>query len=951
MGMRDAAAGPFQQPEAEPACILIQFGPFELWPELRELRRDGARVPLSGRAFKLLALLVERAGQVVGRGELVSHLWPDGDVEESSLRAHVAGLRKALGENRYILNVLGRGYTFVGHCRRHVDAGQAPRAAARAAPAPLPVGTGPVLGRDDAIALLCGQVRRRRMVSIVGAGGMGKSTVARVVAAAVAGEFDGNVCLVDLAQAATGTEAVAALAAGLRIAEAGGNAPREPESAVFASLANARLLVVMDNCGHLADAVAVFAERLLAEACAVHLLVTSRESLCLQEEWVYRLAPLGTADAPGAPPGGRQAPAETLFVQRASAAGLRLDRGDNVRIARLCRQLDGNPLAIELAAARAGVLGLDGVENGLDCLFAPAGPADAGDPRHRTFETMLDWSVELLAPHERTVLQRLAVFRAGFTLEDAAEVCACTQVGPALVVEGILALSAKSLVNVEPESVPPHYRLANTTRMYAQRRLMRTPEAPALRRSHARNLHALCVRANADIVRLPVGEWRLRYAATVEDLEAVLDWAFSPCGDAALGVELVAAACFVMVEAGRGDEHRHQVLRALRALERLAPCDAALELRLLTALTLLDSHFAGDESQENAAWARARLLELVDRIGPGEDAVIGVQAIAGWGLGQGRYPLVLQMAERIGECAARTAEPAAAVLASRVHAQALHFLGRHEAALALAQATLDNAPPRRNVPYLTKVPLPVSMGVLKARILWIRSLSDQAVRAADEALAQAEGQHPHALCMALGMAAIPVAVWRGDVGRTAMLIERFIATSERWGAAFWTPWRDSFRRMLEPGPAWPEHAAPTSNHVLCDMLATFDPALAVPDCLRRVREGEVAWNAPEVLRAAGLRLLRGGAQAEAGELFLEARALARHQGALGWELRLALSLAELWAGTGRDEEARQALARLLARFEEGAETADLARARALLASAPKRTEPVALWCASLLDTG
>ncbi|RYG89199.1 MAG: hypothetical protein EON59_01875 [Alphaproteobacteria bacterium] len=948
MGMRDSLVPALCETEGDPADSTIQFGQFELFPERRELRRYGTIVRLSGRALQLLTILVQHAGEIIGHRELAGQLWPDGGVDDSSLRAHIAALRRALGNERYILNVLGRGYTFVGRCQRCA----APPRALTGVPAPLraaqPPNAGLIVGRGDAITLLSGQVVRQRLVSVVGAGGVGKSTVALAVSSQLAPNFANGVCLADLAAVADGSDVAFALASALGIVEHSG----EPMRAICDSLDESRMLVVLDNCEHLADAVAVLAERLLASTRAPHLLVTSREALFLQEESVYRLAPLDTS-------GDEERKADAgagarFFRECAGRLGAEFDANDDARILNLCRQLDGNPMAIQLAAGHAAQDGLASLEEGLDCLFTPLMPHLVDNLRHRTLDSMLDWSVDRLALNERTVLCRIAVLRGSFTLEWAAEVCSCTRIGPAEVIECILTLSNKSLIIVRYDGAAPRYQLANTTRLYAHRRLARSLEAPGLLRKHALSVIDLCSRADRELLRLPALEWRTRYAEMFDELAAALDWCFSTSGDAMLGIELAAAARFVMCESGRVDEHRGQIMRALRALEMQMRPDTRLEQRLLIALTLLDALFLGDGKQDSAEWARARLLELASGEVTGEQPVVAFQAIAGWGLGQGCYSVVLDMAERIATCAGRSAEPEAAVLANRVRAQGLHFLGNHDEAFALARAALNNAPRRRTAHYLSKVPVPVSMGVLMARTLWIRGKPDEALWIADETLTRAEGNHPHAICMALGLAAIPVALWRGDASRARALTERFSDLVESAGSAFWQPWRATFRYLLQPSAANSAGALLPSNSVLRDMLATFDYALADGSCQRRVREGLVGWNAPEVLRAAGVQRLhadRGERKtAEAAGLFLRARALAREQGAIGWELRAAVSLAELWAGSERGETAMQELAELLTCFEEGYATADLVRARTLLTSTAQGPAASALWCSALLNS-
>ena len=886
----------------EPASgTAVEFGPFTFSPTRRELRRDGALIPLSARVLRLLSLLLERSGQVVGRTELAAQLWPAGGVEESSLRAHIAGLRRALGQDRYIVNVLGRGYSFVGDCRQ------------RAVLPALP-GAAPLVGRDEAVTLLCALLRRRRLVSIVGAVGIGKSVVARAVAAGLALEFSAGACVVDLADVKEDGDLPAAIAAA-------------------GAAAGTRLLLVLDNCEHLVDAVAALAETLLSASDGPTLLVTSREALSLPDEWVHRLAPLELADV--AAPRGERSPAARLFGARASSLHPTPQQWDSIET--LCRQLDGNPLAIELAAQHAEAYGFERLDAGFDWLFP------AADTHHRSFGAALDAGIALLAPHERTVLLRLGVFPDGFSLESASAVCACTTIAPALVVETILVLAARSLVDVEGARATPCYRLSNLTRRYALRQLARGTELPALQRSHARGVLVHCLRAEDELPRMPAAEWRLRHHGLAGEFGAAMEWAFSPAGDDRVGIDLAAGACFVLVEIGCGDAHRRWIVRALQALAESGH-EPAIDMRLLTGLAMLDAHLLEGDGDDGAARARSRLLALTEQCIAGESTIAALQALAGWGLGHGDYRLVLEMAERIAAFAARAAEPGAAVLANRLQAQALHFLGSHDAALPLARSARAHATLRRGAYYQSKVPVPVSMGVLTARTQWIQGLPDQAQRTADAAVAQADGHHPHALCMALGLGAIPVALWRGDIGHAAQLAARFAELVECAGSRFWGPWRISFQQVLEG-----RLAPGVSNQVLRDMLATFDPMLADAGCLRRVRTHAVGWNAPEVLRAAGVQRLQAGARDEAAALFLEARACARDQRATGWELRAAISLVRLRRGTEFETQSRLELAQLLAQFGEGAATADLAQARALPASPPSRQHAPASWCASLLD--
>jgi len=851
----------------------LLFGPFTLSLDRRELRQDGRVLPLGVRALELLALLAGRAGEVVGRDEIAAHLAPGAGVEQGRLRAHVAALRRALrdGEdgNRYIVNVLGRGYVFVASVRR----------AGRAALPPLsnlPDSAGPLLGRAGAVASLVRLVDERRLVSVVGAGGLGKSALALAVAWRAAPRFGGRVAYLDLAPLCDGARLADAVATAVGLA-AGNSLPD-----LCAALAGRRLLLVLDNCGHLADPVALLAETLLGAAPQVHLLATSREALNLRAEWVHRLAPLALPAA------------LELFALH---LGARLAPAARAQAAQQCRQLDGNPLLIRLAAARSRTAGLGALAGGE--ALADQGAQEGG--RHRSADALLDWSWRLLAPCERAVLRRLAVFCRSFTLDAAARVCACPEIDSAAVSCCVLALGARSLVEVEAGRHGVRYRLTNTTRHYARRRLAQDGELPILASRHASAMLGLFRAA---------GPMDPGLEDSVDDAGAAIDWALADGGEPQPGIELAALCTGAMIACGRIDDHLRRLELARAALARLPDPPPGLEPPLLAALvTLLAlSHAAPERARDPVA----RLAALAHAGAPA-----ALQAMHLWQLAQGDYPAAWRLGEGLMRLALGPGNPEALFLAWRFQAGTLHFLGRHDEAARTAAAIAVAGTDSRDA-WLAPCALAV-----QARSAWIGGRPDTALALADAALAAAEGRHPFVLCQAICTAALPVALWRGEPVRVQALYTRLAGATGHGAAAYWRPWLHALRSALHERAdgAWP---AP-----LCDLLATAAPRLASGPCLARVLRGAVGWCAPEVLRAHGENMLRAGAPVDEVErLWLAARALARRQRAPGWELRIATSLAVLWRGTAREGEGAQALEALCARFDEGAGTADLVLARA-----------------------
>lgn len=465
----------------------VLFGPFLLRPAARALERNGVQVVLGSRAMDILLVLVGRAGDVVSHRELVARAWRGLVVASGTLRVHVAALRNALEDRdtppRYIANVPGQGYAFVGALRRsdalHRPA-QAAFAGVRRQQSTLPPRLVRMVGRDGCVALLARELLARRFVTIVGPGGMGKTVVAVAAAHAVAREFGGSVHFIDLGTVG----APAGLAE--KIADAIGM-ETDRDSALQdlrQRLAGERMLLVLDNCEHLLEAVASIAEQLSAET-AVHLLATSREALRVEGERTFPLAPLATpADADGLDAASAMVyPAVQLFVDRvhSSGKGFALTDADAPLVAGICCRLDGLPLAIELAAGRVGTYGLQGTA---ELLLRRFGLHWRGRrtalPRHQTIHALIDWSYQLLSDGERRMLQSLSVFASTFTLDEALAVACAPGRDAVAVADDLCGLVAKSLISVtQIPAADVRYRMLETTRVYAHEKLQASGQLDA----------------------------------------------------------------------------------------------------------------------------------------------------------------------------------------------------------------------------------------------------------------------------------------------------------------------------------------------------------------------------------------------------------------------------------------------------------------------------------------
>ena len=442
------------------------FGPFVLVPARQSLLHGDVPVRIGSRAMDILTVLVEHAGELVSKSELIARVWPNTVVDESNLKVNIAALRRVLGDGgpddaRYIATVTGRGYKLIAP----VSPGASADIAAVPAPAlarrhNLPTGTTRVIGRADAIDAIQRDFEVSRLVTIVGPGGIGKTTVALAAAEHAIASFRDGVWLIDLAPTRDPALLPSAIGAVLGIT---GNTASMLELLCL-SLRDREMLLVVDSCEHLIDAAAACIAQILATAAGVKILVTSREPLELNGERVRRLAGLAT------PPSSEHLNAEEaltfsavqLFVDRATDRldTFRLSDAEAPTVAEICRKLDGLALAIELAATRIDAFGVRGLVKQLDNRFRLLVGRRSGPERHRTLTATLGWSYSLLAPGEAAVLCAVSVFAGVFDIDGASAVAAMP---PAETAEVLAQLSAKSLLMTDLASDGIAYRLLETT--------------------------------------------------------------------------------------------------------------------------------------------------------------------------------------------------------------------------------------------------------------------------------------------------------------------------------------------------------------------------------------------------------------------------------------------------------------------------------------------------------
>lgn len=538
-----------------PCLPCVRFGRFELHPQEHRLLADGAPVPLGGRAFDLLLALAQRPGQLVTRNELIDQVWPGRVVEENNLSVQVNALRKALG-GEWLVTVPGRGYRFVAPLPaaappQRVDA--APATAAPAGPAaatPSPDAASPrtnlptqqplLIGRSDDLAALNTLIDQHRLVTVVGAGGMGKTRLAQALMQMRANAYPHGVCWVELGHVTTPEALPMAVATALGLQSAPGDAAAQLAH-LAKSVAGLQLLMALDNAEHLLEAVARLAQALLDAEPGLRLVATSQAPLRLAQERVFRLGPLAVPQGPLPALQAQVFGAVALFCERALAADhrFRLADADVPAVIELCRRLDGVALAIELAAARAPALGPAQLLAALsDRLRVFNSNRDRLAPaRQQNLRAALVWSVGLLAPIEQQLFRRLAVVAGSAsltlvqhlgTLADAGAAAAAGHPAPDpwAVLDALDQLVQRSLVEVlQGEGPhPPRYRLLESPRALALEQLAASGEEAALRLRHAQGVLA---EFNAGYDALQAGllglqDWRRQGELEMDNARAAL---------------------------------------------------------------------------------------------------------------------------------------------------------------------------------------------------------------------------------------------------------------------------------------------------------------------------------------------------------------------------------------------------------------------------------------------
>jgi predicted ATPase/DNA-binding winged helix-turn-helix (wHTH) protein len=935
---------------------VFVFGSFKFVPRQQLLLREGQPVKLGCRAMDILHLLLQDAGEPVSKRALLKYAWPDTFVHESNLKVHIHSLRRALGETSpqptYISTVAGRGYRFIPPVSIE------PMATAQSLHEAVPLvhslpAQRALIGRDHEIARVASLLAARRLVTLVGPGGVGKTAVALAVAHQLQRSFPDGTYFLDLSITNDSSVVPNILAAvcGIR------GHPPDILAAVASYLGDRRVLILIDSCEHVLCSVASIVTRFQEAGVAACILATSLEPLRLNTETVQLIEPLTypSASQAAALAEAMRYSAIELFATRAVEwADYRLTCADAPAVATLCEKLGGLPLAIEIAATKLDQYSPSSLLDSLDHRFSLLRNEDpAAHRRHRTLWATLDWSYQLLSANEATIFRLISLFAGAFALEDVATMAQVVGTDAYQTVVALGGLVSKSLVAAEVEEDALRYRLLDVTRLYAAEKLDQDAIAFEAHHHFARYMLAIVKkfgheRANHFLTVSEVAQYKRR----LNDLRDALSWCFDSGNDTALGIELTAAAIVLWDEFSLIAEQQAEVERAL-SHGATSPCSSSQRavLAISRAWSLTRRRLADAATD---AWHLA--VELAQQSG---DVNQWLRAL--WGRSanlnvSGRYREALVCLGTYRQVALLHDHGAALPEGERLCAMAEFYLGelvsaRHrleELARALTIGEVRSSIGRYQIePYV------VTRNHL-VLVMWLMGYPDRAAAMVLETVEHIGrlGQTA-AQSFVLVTAAIPIALWTGD----SESFERYIAHLGANLAADGTSWEPGYRvfRALSRNNRGERGAVKEMRSAIDDVLLSgyllnvpmylstlADVQLmngALDEAERTVEEAllvqartDERYGLPELMRIRAKVLdMRGRRDLAEAEL-QEALAKCVAMSARSLQLRVACDLADLWISQGRERQVAKLLAPIYEAFSEGHGTQDLRRASALLAS-------------------
>jgi non-specific serine/threonine protein kinase len=908
----------------------------------REFRAHGIPMPLGSRAFEIVETLVRSAGALVTKTDLLSRVWPGVTVGDNTVEVHISAIRKAFGADRKMLKtVSGRGYRLIGNWTAREEGGPDPRpaelppVAERTIVTNIPLAASALIGREAAVQQLCDLMSAYKVVTLAGPGGIGKTVLASEVARRLLPTTECDVMFVELVSLSDPDLVPSAIAYALDLKLPGNDTS---PAAVARAIGSKKVLLVLDNCEHLIDAAAATVEALIHLCPHVAVLATSREVLRVEGEFVYRVPALEVPEQHQAESSELlEHSAVQLFVARTrlQQADFRAEVTELPTVAAICRHLDGMPLAIEFAAARAATLGIAEVERHLDDRFALlTGGRRTALPRHQTLRATLDWSYELLPEEERRLLRFFAAFPAGFTLDAATAVAGEAK---SFVAMGISSLVSKSLVTSDNVEGDRRWRLLETVRVYATEKLIETGAQRDVLRRHAQFYMDLFQQFGVVDQLQAALDGIATYRREVDNLRAALSWVFSPDGDAAMGIELATIAADFWIAVSLVSDAREWATTALQKIGEASGSRSEMVLKCSLGFAILYGEGPTPQAREamNQVLALARQLDSVE---------FQQRAIFGLFLFTSRST-ALSEAKALAhdfEEAARTHDLESQTFAAWIVGIAQTYSAAHVEASERLEWAIGQYPVHGRRRDIVRFGGDLRTSALSHNTVnqLSRGLLDTAARSAHQAVEEARGaNHPAVLGVAFAWAAGFVFVNTGDLETAEAYSRELIEHAHKYALRPYHAVAVCVRGSIAAERGDPEAGIRDLTASLAEMrqanyllftpsfrtrLATImasvgrlkDAEQEIDQTLQLALDVGYHWFVPEILRVKGEMLLpRDPAQSE--DLFRRAMNQARKQDALTWELSAATSLAALLQQQGRPEEGHAALAPVHAKLTEG----------------------------------
>ncbi|WP_377299549.1 winged helix-turn-helix domain-containing protein [Rhizobium sp. SGZ-381] len=880
--------------------VVLMFGRYLIDRERRCLVNGHDVISLGGRAFDVLVALVEAKGAIVTKDALIDRVWEGRIVNDNAIEAQIHALRRSLGSDRNLIKtVAGKGY-----CLVELEAPRLPP------PSNLKSDLSSLVARDDLQADICTALSQHRLVTLIGPGGIGKSRLSRVAAAALRDGFPDGIWMVELAPVDNERFVSPAIAGALGISSSD---PSDLRS-LMQAISGKTCLLVLDNCEHLLDAVAATALDLLSGCPGVRILATSREALQIDGERIIRIPALAL-------PRNHQplqeiltSPAVQLFTQRfvTGSGSLALQR-DLSPLVEICRQVDGIPLAIEMAAAAARTLGVTQVLNELRTSLSILGVSRRStEPRQQTMEATIEWSYRLLSLPEQMVFRSLSLLSGGFATEAAVAIAAMPR---AKLVNILSSLVSKSLLTVATTEQGTLFHQLEPMRQYARARLDETGEYATVAARHAGLMLGIFQRADAELDKLLTAQWIERYKPYLPGLRQALEWSFGEGNDPYTGVRLVVAAEPLWLHLSLVREFLDVTeTAALRIRPDPDLFPYAMKLNVARGCALLYVRGSTQTTREALAQGLAQSKHLSD----GVAQVRALWALAVASVNAGLNEDALRYAEELTRVADGSGSSTDRLIACRARGAVHHVVGEQTRAQAELEEFFDGyEEPVSNSPTSRyHFDQRVAGLAFYARVLWLRNDTARALDVARQALERAvELDHTYSICHALAQASIPLALDQGHHEAAALYIQELADVSQASRLSVWLNWSHAYQACLDIRTGSLKSGIGRLQSVLSDSrampfsmyhcglmselaagqlagkdyaasLATLDAAIA-----RAARTKEV-WCLPDLMRLKGLALSGQGADVASTVLhtFDEARTLSERQGATLWRERLQATL-------------------------------------------------------------